>query len=39
MLLVLELEGVVSAASGGRYVLARPGENYGSPPHRGRGSA
>ena len=39
MLLVLELEGVVSAASGGRYVLARPAENSRSPLHPGRGSA
>lgn len=39
MLLVLELEGVVAAASGGRYVLARPGENPGSPASPGHGGA
>jgi DNA processing protein len=39
MLLVLELDGVVSAASGGRYVLAREVKNSGSRPRAGRDSA
>jgi DNA processing protein len=39
MLLVLELEGVVSAASGGRYVLERQVENSGSRPQAGRDNA